>query len=124
MLFFRVCRNRPGREEAVAKAWYFHRFYEFQPDLNTANPLVQAEILKVMGFWLQLGVDGFRMDAVPFVIATKGAEVQQPVEQYEMLRSFSAFLSWRKGDASCSEKPTFCPKPIWSISARRASVCK
>ena len=47
-----------------AKAYYFHRFYDFQPDLNTANPDVQAEILKIMGFWLQLGVSGFRMDAV------------------------------------------------------------
>jgi maltose alpha-D-glucosyltransferase / alpha-amylase len=55
-----------------AKAWYFHRFYDFQPDLNTSHPEVQAEILKIMGFWIQLGVSGFRMDAVPFIIATKG----------------------------------------------------
>ncbi len=61
-----------------AKAYYFHRFYDFQPDLNTANPDVQAEILKIMGFWLQLGVYGFRMDAVPFVIAEKGADVSKP----------------------------------------------
>ena len=59
--------------DAVAKAYYFHRFYDFQPDLNTSHPEVQAEILKIMGFWLQLGVSGFRMDAVPFVIAQKGA---------------------------------------------------
>jgi glycosidase len=44
-----------------AGAWYFHRFYDFQPDLNTSNPLVQAEILKIMGFWIQLGVSGFRI---------------------------------------------------------------
>src|SRR5215470_872911 len=43
-----------------AKAWYFHRFYDFQPDLNTSHPEVQAEILKLMGFWIQLGVSGFR----------------------------------------------------------------
>ena len=82
-----------------AKAWYFHRFYDFQPDLNTSNPQVQAEILKIMGFWIQLGVSGFRMDAVPFVIATKGAKVKTPVEQYDMLRAFREFLQWRKGDA-------------------------
>ncbi len=85
--------------EKTAKAWYFHRFYRFQPDLNTANPDVQAEILRIMGFWLQLGVSGFRMDAVPFVIAKKGANVTRPGEQYDMLRTFSEFLSWRKGDA-------------------------
>src|SRR3982075_3105883 len=82
-----------------AGAWYFHRFYDFQPDLNTSNPRVQAEILKIMGFWIQLGLSGFRMDAVPFVIATKGAKVRTPVEQYDMLRSFREFLQWRQGNA-------------------------
>src|SRR6202790_4676864 len=82
-----------------AALWYFHRFYDFQPDLNTANPHVQAEILKVMGFWIQLGVSGFRMDAVPFVISTKGAKVGKPVEQYDMLRLMREFLQWREGDA-------------------------
>src|SRR6202035_4933600 len=85
--------------EKNARAYYFHRFYDFQPDLNTAHPEVQAEILKIMGFWIQLGVSGFRMDAVPFVIAEKGPTVTQPVEQYDMLRAFSGFLSWRQGDA-------------------------
>jgi maltose alpha-D-glucosyltransferase / alpha-amylase len=83
----------------VARAYYFHRFYDFQPDLNTSHPEVQAEILKIMGFWLQLGVDGFRMDAVPFVIANKGAELVRPAERYDMLRSFSEFLTWRKSGA-------------------------
>jgi maltose alpha-D-glucosyltransferase/alpha-amylase len=84
--------------EQDAKAWYFHRFYDFQPDLNTSNPEVQAELLKIMGFWIQLGVSGFRMDAVPFVIATKGPKVRKPEEQYDMLRQFREFLQWRQGD--------------------------
>jgi maltose alpha-D-glucosyltransferase / alpha-amylase len=83
----------------IAKAWYFHRFYDYQPDLDTSNPHVQAEILKIMGFWLQLGVSGFRMDAVPFVIAKKGADQKKPVEQFDMLRGFREFLQWRCGDA-------------------------
>ena len=87
--------------DSEARAYYFHRFYKFQPDLNTSNPEVQAEILKIMGFWLQLGVSGFRMDAVPFVIATKGANVTDKtmVEQYDMLRQFAQFLTWREGEA-------------------------
>jgi maltose alpha-D-glucosyltransferase/alpha-amylase len=85
--------------DSVAKEYYFHRFYKFQPDLNTSNPLVQAEILKIMGFWIQLGVSGFRMDAVPFVIGTKGAGIKTPREQYDMLRSFREFLQWRAGDS-------------------------
>ncbi len=82
----------------VAKAWYFHRFYDFQPDLNTSNPEVHAEILKIMGFWIELGVSGFRMDAVPFIIASKGKRVRKPKEQYDMLRRFREFLQWRQGD--------------------------
>ena len=85
--------------DKTARAWYFHRFYDFQPDLNTSNPHVQAEILKIMGFWIQLGVIGFRMDAVPFVISTKGPRVKKPVEQYDMLRSLREFLQWRAGDS-------------------------
>jgi maltose alpha-D-glucosyltransferase/alpha-amylase len=95
----------PGEQKSTwtweknARSYYFHRFYDFQPDLNTGHPEVQAEILKIMGFWLQLGVDGFRMDAVPFVIAKKGADLKRPAEQYDMLRSFSEFLTWRKNGA-------------------------
>src|SRR6185503_4492212 len=93
-----------------AKAWYFHRFYEFQPDLNTANPEVHAEILKIMGFWIQLGVSGFRMDAVPFVISTKGANIAKPREQYDMLRSFREFLQWRQGDCIVLAEANVLPK--------------
>jgi maltose alpha-D-glucosyltransferase/alpha-amylase len=85
--------------DSVARQYYFHRFYDFQPDLNTSHPLVQAEILKIMGFWIQLGVSGFRMDAVPFVIGSKGAGIKKPREQYDMLRSLREFLQWRQGDA-------------------------
>jgi maltose alpha-D-glucosyltransferase/alpha-amylase len=85
--------------DTLAKEWYFHRFYDFQPDLNTSNPEVQAEILKIMGFWIQLGVSGFRMDAVPFVISTKGADVTKPREQYDILRTLREFLQWRVGDS-------------------------
>ena len=96
--------------DKLAKAWYFHRFYDFQPDLNTSNPRVQAEILKIMGFWIQLGVSGFRMDAVPFVIGTKGAAVRVPTEQYDMLRTFREFLSWRQGDAIVLAEANVLPK--------------
>ena len=96
--------------DPLAKEYYFHRFYDFQPDLNTANPHVQAEILKIMGFWLQLGVSGFRMDAVPFVIATKGADVTKPAEQYDMLRMFREFLQWRTGDAIILGEANVLPK--------------
>ena len=51
MVFPGVQKSTWSYDDA-AKAWYFHRFYDFQPDLNTSNPEVQAEILKIMGFWI------------------------------------------------------------------------
>jgi maltose alpha-D-glucosyltransferase/alpha-amylase len=81
-----------------AKAYYFHRFYDFQPDLNTDHPQVQEEIRRIMGFWLQLGVSGFRMDAVPFVIQKKGPIANHP-EQFHILQDLRSFLQWRTGDA-------------------------
>jgi maltose alpha-D-glucosyltransferase/alpha-amylase len=109
IVFPGVQKSTWSRDE-VAKAWYFHRFYEFQPDLNTANPEVQAEILKIMGFWLQLGVSGFRMDAVPFVIAKKGADQKRAEEQYDMLRRFREFLQWREGDAIILAEANVLPR--------------
>src|SRR5262245_60330189 len=93
-----------------ARAYYFHRFYAFQPDLDTSNPYVQAEILKIMGFWTQLGVSGFRMDAVPFVIATKGADVRRPKEQFDMLRGFRELLQWRQGHAVILAEANVLPR--------------
>jgi maltose alpha-D-glucosyltransferase / alpha-amylase len=81
-----------------AKLYYFHRFYDFQPDLNTWNKAVRTEIQKIMGFWLQLGVAGFRMDAVPFVIEKKGAAVEH-AKDFELLREMREFLQWRVGNA-------------------------
>ena len=81
-----------------ARQYYFHRFYTFQPDLNTSNKAVVDEITKIMGFWLALGVSGFRMDAVPFVIERKGAGVE-PVQDFGLLHELRHFLQWRSGEA-------------------------
>ena len=61
-----------------------------------------------MGFWLQLGVSGFRMDAVPFVSSQKGANVGKAKEQYDMLRTFSQFLTWREGEAIILAEANVC----------------
>jgi maltose alpha-D-glucosyltransferase/alpha-amylase len=81
-----------------AKKYYFHRFYEHQADLNTWNPYVRAEIQKIMGFWLQLGVSGFRMDAVPFLIEKKGAGIAHQ-QDFKLLKEMRDFLQWRSGEA-------------------------
>lgn len=97
MVFPGVQKATWTRDE-VAGEYYFHRFYDFQPDLNTMNPAVRTEILRIMGFWLQLGVCGFRMDAVPFLISRKGADVRRR-KDYEMLHEMRDFLQWRRRDA-------------------------
>ncbi len=56
-------------KDAASGEWYLHNFYKTQPDLNLANPAVRDEVMRTMGYWLQLGVDGFRIDAVPFLFA-------------------------------------------------------
>lgn len=95
----------PGHQEAIwsfdrkAKKWYYHRFYDFQPDLNFANPEVQEEIRKIMGFWLQLGVSGFRVDALPFLIELKGPQSGIEDKDYGYLDEFRQFLQWRSRDA-------------------------
>ena len=97
MVFPGVQKETWTRDEAAGE-YYFHRFYDFQPDLDTMNPAVRTEILRIMGFWLQLGVCGFRMDAVPFLISRKGADVR-PHKDYEFLHEIRDFLQWRRRDA-------------------------
>jgi trehalose synthase len=82
--------------------WYLHHFYSHQPDLNVANPAVRDEIMKVVGFWLQLGIDGFRVDAVPFFLEDEGMtgkDADAMAEPHEHLRDIRAFLSRRRGEA-------------------------
>ncbi|MGI9021837.1 MAG: alpha-amylase family protein [Acidimicrobiales bacterium] len=77
--------------------WYLHHFYSHQPDLNISNPAVRDEIAKIVGFWLELGVDGFRVDAVPFLIEQSPGAVS--LDPHEVLRDLRAFVSRRRGDA-------------------------
>ncbi|GIH28271.1 alpha-amylase [Acrocarpospora phusangensis] len=78
--------------------YYFHRFYKFQPDLNTANPAVRDEIAKILGFWMELGLSGFRVDAVPFLVerVIDSDTLPDPHSYFAELR---AFMNRRDGGA-------------------------
>jgi trehalose synthase len=81
--------------------WYLHHFYKHQPDLNLANPEVRDEILRVIGFWLELGFDGFRVDGIPFLEQTED-DVGDPsyvVDPHDLMREMRAFLNRRAGHA-------------------------
>jgi maltose alpha-D-glucosyltransferase/alpha-amylase len=82
-----------------AGAWYHHRFHDFQPDLNTANPEVRKEIQKIASFWGRLGVSGFRMDAAPFVVERTRAGAYPADCDYGLLTELREKTSWRRGDA-------------------------
>ncbi len=82
--------------------WYLHNFYRHQPDLNTSNPAVRDEIAKMMGFWLELGIDGFRIDAVPFSLEVNGGYTETPqffTDPHDFLRNLRGFTSRRRGDS-------------------------
>jgi maltose alpha-D-glucosyltransferase/alpha-amylase len=106
----------PGYQESTwdyddkARAWYFHRFFKFQPDLNYANPRVRAEIFRIIGFWIELGVSGFRIDAVPFIIAADSAASKKAELEYSMLRDFRAFAQWRSGECVMLAEANVPPK--------------
>jgi maltose alpha-D-glucosyltransferase/alpha-amylase len=95
----------PGQEtsnwefDERAGQYYLHRFYKSMPDLNIANPRVRDEIHKVIGFWLELGLSGFRVDAAPFLIEQAGIQEGVLGDPHEYLRDLRAFLDRRRGDA-------------------------
>ena len=82
------------------KQYYLHQFYKHQPDLNIANAAVRDEIARIMGFWMQMGLSGFRVDAVPFLLQTVRAEdVVDLPDPHDYLADLSAFLRRRNGEA-------------------------
>ncbi|MGX6606259.1 alpha-amylase family protein [Micromonosporaceae bacterium Da 78-11] len=85
--------------DRTAKKWFYHRFYKFQPDLDIKNPEVREEIKKICAFWLQLGVSGFRMDAVPFIIEETEPGNANPPKDLDFLTDLRQHIQWLKGDA-------------------------
>jgi maltose alpha-D-glucosyltransferase/alpha-amylase len=89
---------------------YLHRFYQHQPDLNIANPAVREEIARIVGFWLQLGVSGFRVDAVPFLIELEGIEGAPSVNPHRYLKDLRSFVQRRTGEAILLGEVNLPPK--------------
>ena len=107
----------PDKEDSIwalderTGEWYLHHFYSHQPDLNVANPAVRDEIARIAGYWLELGLDGFRVDAVPFFVedvetatekssgTRKNDDVTESLSPHQHLKDLRAFINRRNGAA-------------------------
>ncbi len=83
-------RKPPTGPGTVAKQYFWHRFYSHQPDLNFDNPMVLRGVLSIMRFWLDLGIDGLRLDAIPYLIERDGTNNENLPETHEVLRKIRA----------------------------------
>ena len=81
--------------DPVAQAYYWHRFYSYQPDLNFDNPLVRQAVFSVLDFWLGLGVDGLQLDAVPYLIEREGTSCENLPETHAYLREMRRYVDER-----------------------------
>jgi maltose alpha-D-glucosyltransferase/alpha-amylase len=78
--------------DPVAGAYYWHRFYSHQPDLNFDNPAVLKEVLQIMRFWLDMGIDGLRLDAVPYLVEREGTNNENLPETHDVLKKIRATI--------------------------------
>jgi len=97
-----------------AGQFYWHRFYASQPDLNYDNPDVRKEMLNVMKFWLDMGIDGFRADAVPYLIEREGTNCENLPETHEILKSIRSSL-----DANYQGKVLLAEANQWPKDVRQ-----
>lgn len=111
-IIFPGLQDRNWTQDPETGQYYFHRFHNFQPDLNLANPAVREEIMQIMRFWLQLGVAGFRFDAAPFMIETVGVSGKPNEIHHEWLEEFCLFVKRRRGDAVLLGEANLPPNEI------------
>jgi maltose alpha-D-glucosyltransferase/alpha-amylase len=78
--------------DPVAKQYYWHRFFHHQPDLNYNNPRVQKEILKIIDYWLEIGVDGFRLDAIPYLFEEEGTNCENLPQTHAFIKKMRAHI--------------------------------
>lgn len=97
-----------------AQRYYWHRFYSSQPDLNFDNPDVREEMLRVAKFWLDLGVDGFRADAVPYLFEREGTNCENLPETHDYLKDLRQFI-----DENYTDRILLCEANQWPKDVRQ-----
>jgi maltose alpha-D-glucosyltransferase/alpha-amylase len=97
-----------------AQQYFWHRFYSSQPDLNYDNPQVRQEMINVMKFWLDLGVDGFRADAVPYLFEREGTNCENLPETHAYLKELRSFI-----DQHYPDRILLCEANQWPQDVRQ-----
>lgn len=98
--------------DPVAKQYYWHRFFSHQPDLNFDNPAVLEEVIDIMYFWLDMGVDGLRLDAIPYLIEREGTSNENNPETHQIIRKIRAALDARYPDRMLLGEANMWPEDV------------
>ena len=98
--------------DPVAKAYFWHRFYSHQPDLNFDNPQVLKAVFNVMSFWLDLGIDGLRLDAVPYLIEREGTSNENLPETHAILKRIRAEMDRKYPDRMLLAEANMWPEDV------------
>ena len=100
--------------DTEARAYYWHRFYSHQPDLNFDNPAVQKEVFKLIDFWFDIGVDGLRLDAVPYLFERDGTNCENLPETHAFLKKLRTYI-----DDNYDDKMLLAEANQWPEDARQ-----
>lgn len=103
--------------DPVANAYYWHRFFHHQPDLNFDNPAVLREIMKVLRFWLDIGVDGFRLDAIPYLVEREGTDCANLPETHAILKEIRRQIDLNYPDRMLLAEANLWPPDVVSYFA-------
>ncbi len=106
-----------------AQAYFWHRFYSHQPDLNFDNPRVLEEVLKVMHFWLDMGVDGLRLDAIPYLIEREGTSNENLPETHVILQKIRADLDEHYPDRMLIAEANMWPEDTQQYFGPQGEEC-
>ena len=110
-------RRRNWTFDPVRRQYYWHRFFAHQPDLNFDNPAVEDAISTSLRFWMDLGIDGFRLDAIPYLFEREGTNCENLPETHEFLAVRARWSTRSTRAGSCSPRRTSGPRTSWSTSA-------
>ena len=108
--------------DEVAKRYYWHRFFSHQPDLNFDNPQVLKAVVRAMRFWLDMGVDGFRLDAIPYLCERDGTSNENLPETHAVIKQIRASLDAHYGNRLLLAEANQWPEDVSRVLRRRGRV--